>query len=243
MSSSNDDRSLRIFEIVVATLLGLGALGGAWAGYQANQWGSSAIENFGKSSTTATRGAALYNQGVATANRDANLDIHGKELTLQAMVAKAGLDPKNPDPLAELAVTRDTTIAKYLYIRQMSDVGYAALGYPAEFNVADDDKANQMPDEALEKGLEAELDDTYMKQVLAAGEAKFAEADKIFAEGSAFSARSTAFGIVGMMFTVTLFLAGIALVLKSNVKWVFSFIGYGSLIAAGLKLFALPWYG
>src|SRR5436853_354380 len=154
MSSSNDDRTLRIFEIVVATLLGLGALGGAWAGYQANQWGSSAIENFGKSSTTATRGAALYNQGVATANRD------------------------------------------------------------------------------------AELDDTYMKQVLAAGEAKFADADKIFAEGSAFSARSTAFGIVGMMFTVTLFLAGISLVLKSNVKWVFSFIGYGSLIAAGFKLFA-----
>ena len=90
MSDSNGDRSLRIFEIVVATLLGLGALGGAWAGYQANQWGSSAIENFGKSSTTATRGAALYNQGVATANRDANLDIHGKELTLQ--LGKPGLN-------------------------------------------------------------------------------------------------------------------------------------------------------
>jgi hypothetical protein len=242
MSDTNESRTNRIFEMVVAVLLGMGALGGAWAGYQANQWGSSAIENFGKSSTTATRGAALYNQGVATANRDANLDIQGKQLVLNAVVAKAGLDPDKPDPVADLAVLRDMTVAKYLYIKQMSDTGYAALGYPPEFNTEDREKASQMPDEAMEKGLEAELDDAYLAKMLAAGEAKFAEADKIFSEGSAFSARSTAFGIVGMMFTVTLFLAGIGLVLKSNIRWIFSFIGYGSLIAAAFKLFALPWY-
>jgi hypothetical protein len=242
MSESNESRANRIFEIVVAILLGAGALGGAWAGYQANQWGSSAIENFGKSSTIATRGAALYNQGVATANRDANLDIQGKQLVLNAMVGKAGLDPDRPDPVRELEVLRDMTVAKYLYIKQMSDAGYSALGYPAEFNTEDREKASQMPDEAMERGLEQELDDAYMHKVLAAGEAKFVEADKVFGEGSAFSARSTAFGIVGVMFTVTLFLAGISLVLKSNVKWIFSFVGYGSLIAAGLKLFALPWY-
>src|SRR5512134_1161555 len=180
MSDSNDSFQHKIFEILVACLLGMGALGGAWAGYQGNQWGSTALESFGKSATTATRAATLYNQGVAIANRDSSLDIAGKQLVLQAMVAKAGIDPAKPDPLAELAVVRDMTIAKYLYIKQMSDDGYAALGYPAEFNTEDREKASQMPDEAMEQGLEAELDDKYRAKILAPGEAKFQEADKIF---------------------------------------------------------------
>lgn len=232
----------KLFELVVATLLGLGALGGAWAGYQANQWGSTALEAFGKSATTATRASALYNRGVAIANRDQGLDIAGKQLVLQAITAEAARDPRHPDPVAELAIERDLTIARYLYIRQMSPDGYAALGYPAEFRVADQDKAASMPEDALVKGLEAELDAAYQDKVLAAGEAKFAEADTVFAEGQKVSARSTAFGLIGVMFTVTLFLAGMALVLKSPVRWAFSLIGYGSLVAAAVKLFALPWY-
>lgn len=242
MSSSNVSFQDKVFEILVALLLGLGALGGAWSGYQSSQWGSTALEDFGKSATTATRASTLYNRGVAVANRDSALDIQGKQLVLQAMTAKAGIDPAHPDPLQQLAVERDLTIAKYLYVRQMSKEGYDALGYPAEFRVDDDEKAAAIPDEAMEKGLEAELDQKYLDKVLAAGEGKFVEADKVFAEGQSISARSTAFGLVGVMFTVTLFLAGMALVLKSNVRWVFSFIGYGSLIAAAIKLFALPWY-
>lgn len=240
--ASNDSFQDRIFEIVVASLLGLAAFGGAWAGYQSNQWGSTALESFGKSATTATRASTLYNRGVAIANRDSALDIAGKQLVLQAMTGKAAIDPDRPDPIAQLAVERDFTIAKYLYLRQMSSEGYAALGYPSEYRVDDDDKASSMPEAALEQGLEAELDDAYRTTVLHEGESKFAEADRIFAEGQAISARSSAFGLVAVMFTVTLFLAGIALVLKSSVRWVFSFVGYGSLIAAGMKLFSLPWY-
>ena len=144
--------------------------------------------------------------------------------------------------MTAFAVERDMTIAKYLYIRQMSPEGYAALGYPTEFRVADNDKAASMPDATVEAGLEKELGTKYLDAVLGPGEAKFQEADKIFAEGQTISARSTAFGLVGVMFTITLFLAGIALVLKSGLRWVFCTVGYGSLIAASLKLFALPWY-
>ena len=232
----------RVFEIAIATLLGLGALGSAWAGYQGNQWGSTALESFGKSATTATRAAALYNRGVATANRDASLDIQAKQLVLTAMTSRAALDPKTPDPVAQLAVERDLTVAKYLYVRQMSQEGYQALGYPEEFRVADPEKASSIPDDVIEAGLEKELDGKYLDKVLAPGQTKFAEADKIFVEGQQVSARSTAFGLVGVMFTITLFLAGVALVLKSGVRWVFCAVGYGSLIAASLKLFALPWY-
>jgi len=242
MSGSNVSVQDKIFEIIVATLLGLAALGGAWAGYQANQWGASAVDYYGRASTGATRASTLYNRGVAIANRDAALDIQGKQLVLQAMTGKAALDPKRPDPIAELAIERDMTVAKYLYIRQMSPEGYQALGYPAEFRVADDDKASSMPDDVMAAGLEAELGAPYMDAILSAGEHKFAEADKVFAEGQDLSSRSTAFGLVGVMFTVTLFLAGMALVLKSSVRWVFGFVGYGSLIAATIKLCALPWY-
>jgi hypothetical protein len=231
-ASTREPLHARMFEIIVAILLGAGALGGAWAGYQANQWGATAVENFGKSSTTSTRASTLYNRGVAVANRDSNLDIQAKQLVLSAVTTE--------DPVAK---ERDMTVAKYLYVRQMSQEGYQALGYPMEFRVEDDEKASQIPDDVLIKGLDAELDDRYLTRVLGEGEAKFVEADKIFSEGQIVSARSTAFGLVAVMFTVTLFLAGIALTLKSNLRWAFATIGYGSLIAASVKLFGLPWYG
>ena len=232
MSLSSEIRT-NIFELIVAVLLGVGALGGGWAGYQANQWGATATEDYGKAATTATKGSTAFNRGVAIANRDSQLDIQGKQLVLQAMTAK---------PEEELAIERDMTIAKYLYLRQMSDAGYKALKLPAEFRTDDREKATQIPDEAMYEVLEAELTPEYMQEVLTDGNAQFAEADKVFAEGQRVSGVSTKFGLDGMLFTITLFLGGICLVVKSRVKWGFIAVGYVSAIYATIKLFGLPWY-
>ncbi|HEY8143558.1 MAG TPA: hypothetical protein VIG06_12835 [Kofleriaceae bacterium] len=219
------------FEVVVAVLIGLGALGGAWASYQANQWGSTSTEKYGHAATTATKGATLFNLGVSTASRDSQLDIQGKELVLRAVTAKNPLDKE-----------RDLTIAKYLYTRQMSDEAYASLGYPAEFRTEDDDKASSMPEEVLVAGLDRELDEKYLAAMLGGGTQRFGEADKVFQGGQTASGISTRFGINGLFFTITLFLGGVSLVFKSRVRWVFLMLGFLSLALASGYLFTLDWF-
>src|SRR5262245_8933244 len=98
-----------LFELCVAVLLGIGALGGGWAGYQGGQWGSTATENYGKAATLATRASTFYNEGVTVAHRDSALDIQAKQLVLSALTTQ--------DPLIK---ERDLAVAKYLYTQQMT---------------------------------------------------------------------------------------------------------------------------
>ena len=45
-----------------------------------------------------------------------------------------------------------------------------------------------------------------------------------------------------MFFTITLFLGGLALVIKSPLRWTFEIGGYAALGYAAIKLMSLPWY-
>jgi hypothetical protein len=234
----SDEPKTSLFEVFVAILLGLGAVGGGWAAYQASQWGSTATENYGKSSTTATRGATLFNVGLTIGVRDAQLDLKGKELVVHALTTPA------TDTVSR---TRDLLVAKYLYTMQMSPVGYQALGYPPEFypkdhSRAEKDKANGLPDQALIAGLERELEDAYWKTVTANGTQLFDEAKTTFQEGQRVSGVSTKFGQIGMLFTITLFLGGMAMVFKSRMRWGFLGAGYVTLAASAAMLFLQPWY-
>jgi hypothetical protein len=221
-----------LFEVLVAIVLGLGALGGGWAGYQSSQWGGTATEDYGKAATTATRASTLYNHAVAIVDRDLALDIQAKQLVVAAVLAKD-----------ETAKLRDATIAKYLYTQQMTKEAYVALKYPAKYHTKDKTVTEQFSDEELAAGLDNELSDTtYRDQRMKPATDKFAEADKIFEEGQTVSGHSTQFGLVGVFFTITLFLAGMALVIKSHLRWGFLTAGFTTLGFAAIKLFALPWY-
>jgi hypothetical protein len=220
-----------LYEVFVTILLGIGALGGGWAGYQSSQWGGTATENYGKAATMATRASALYNHGVSVATHDEELDLKGKELILTATTAN--------DPVLK---QRDLEVAKYLYTQHMTAEGYLALGYPEKFHSRNKATADGMPDEVLLAGGEIDLDDKYLDKKLAPATEKFAEADKTFAEGQRVSGVSTQFGLDGLFFTVALFLGGIALVIKSHLRMGFLLAGYTSAIYAIIKILALPFY-
>ena len=219
------------FELMVAILLGCGAIGGGWASYQSSQWGGTATEDFGKAATTATRASTLYNEGITIANRDAALDIQAKQLVLSAETTK--------DPLAK---ELNLGVAKYLYTQQMTKEGFVALGLPAEYHTKKDEVAEKLPEDAIVKTIDNQLGESYYAAVLKKGNDKFAEADKIFAEGDQVSSRSTQFGLNGMFFTITLFLGGLALVIKTPVRWGFMTVGYLTMTYGLIKLFGLPWY-
>jgi hypothetical protein len=226
-----EETKTSLFELIAALLLGMGALGGAWSGYQSNQWGGTATADYGKASTIATRGSTLATIGITAVSRDSTLDLQAKQLIVDGTLAK--------DPAVK---QRDLFVAKYLYTQRISEAGYRALGLPPEFRTKDDAKAESLPDEALVAVLNNELDKKYLAHMLADGDAKFAEADKTFKEGEDTSTTSTLFGLAGMFFTVSLFLGGIALVLKSHLRWTFLAAGYAVMIVGAVKMFALPWY-
>ena len=219
------------FELCVAALLGFAAVGGGWSGFQSNQWGSTATEDYGKAATAATRAATVFNLGVAVANRDSAIDLRAKELVVTAMTTED-----------KVAKDRDMNIARYLYTQQLSSQAYGALGLPPEFHTKDKAKAVQLSDEAMEAGVGRDLDDAYVASVLAAGAAKFEEADAIFAEGQKVSGLSTDFGLDGVFFTVALFLGGMSLVIKSRARWGFLGAGYAAFGYALFALVTLPWY-
>ncbi len=226
-----DEPKTTLFEVLVAVLLGVSAVGGGWAGYQSSQWGGTATEDYGKAATTATRASTMYNHAVAIVDRDTSLDIQAKLLIVDAMMAK--------DPELKL---RDNFVAKYLYTQQMTNEGYLQLKYPAAYHSKDPKQYEKFTDEELVANIDNELDDKYRDQAMKPAQAKFEEADKIFEHGQQVSGTSTLFGLDGVFFTITLFLGGMSLVIKSHIKIGFMGAGFLTLAYAIVKLFMLPWY-
>jgi hypothetical protein len=100
-----------------------------------------------------------------------------------------------------------------------------------------------LPNETLLASLSAELDDEYIDSMLENGEKMFQDADKRFAEGRAANDNGDKFDLAGLYFTVALFFAGVGLVFKTGVRWLFFTLGF--LIFAGSSVFMarLPWAG
>jgi hypothetical protein len=218
------------FELCAAILLGLAAVGGAWSTFQGDLWGGQSSEAYGEAATTATKASTAFGLGVTQVAHDLNLDLQAKQLVLEGITTD--------DPLVK---ERQLTVAKYLYTRQMSEEGYKALGYPPEYYTDDDEKASQLPDEALIAGLDRELGDDYILGMLADGLQQFEAADQKFEDGRKANSTGDRFGLDVVLFTVCLFLAGIGLVFKTRVRWAFFGVGCAAFVGAATYLFTIPW--
>ncbi len=212
--------SFDVFELFVALLLGLAALGGAWAGHQSSLWGGTSATAYGEAANQTTVASTLFQLGVSIANRDAAVDIEAKQLVVGMLTAKTEED--------EL---KNRYLATYLYCKQLSEDAYAALGLPPEYYMGDDEMLDAFPVEALVAALDAELGEEYYDVVLADGLQGFEESNAKFEEGRGANVNGDQFGLAVVLFTIALFFGGLALVFKSKVKWLF--------FLAGLVLFGL----
>jgi hypothetical protein len=218
-----------VFELLTAVVLGIAALGGAWAGHQSGLWGGNCQTAYGEAANLTSRGGTTYQLGVMKANRDSLLDLQAKQLILEGMTTED-----------EVTKLKTLGVAKYLYARQMSEEGYEALKLPAEYRTKDDDKLMKMPEKVLEDSLENELEDEFFKKMTAPGQTLFDEADKKFEEGREANQIGDQFGLAVVLFTIALFFGGIALVFKSVVRWGFFGVGFLSLAMAMLFMLSLP---
>jgi hypothetical protein len=230
-NSTDAARTSDAFERAVALLLGLAAVGAAWSGYQASLWGGRSVEAYSEAATMSTKASSEHTRAEMDIAHDFESDVLAKERILEALDAKA-----RPDQI------RLTHFASYLYAVEMSQTGYAALKLPPEYHTAGDlQKHLGIPLDALQTMLDRRLDATYEDTMLARGNTDYAAADRRFEEGRDASTNNDRFELYTVVFTVSLFFSGLALVFKSRTRWYVFAAGTLTLVLGTLCLTRTPW--
>lgn len=232
MSEAIDEKSEPFdkFELFAAILLGLAAIGAALAGYQSNLWGGKSTEAYGEAATRSTKASTQYNLSVVGVAHDLNVDIEAKKLIAEAAYSN--------DPVVK---KRALDLASYLYTTQLDIEAYTALKLPPEFREGDREKRFEIPEETLMGLFDVDLEEDYYAAMLTEGNKAFSDADKRFDEGREANDTGDTFDLIGVIYTVGLFFAGIALVFKSNLRWIMLYLGVAVFVGATIYLFLVPW--
>ena len=232
MSENLDEKSVPFdkFELFAAILLGLAAIGAALAGYQSNLWGGKSTEAYGEAATRSTKASTQYNLSVVGIAHDLNVDIEAKKLIAEAAYSN--------DPAAK---KRALDLASYLYTTQLDSEAYAAFKLPPEYREGDREKRFEIPEETLMGLFDVELEEDYYTAVLADGNKEFADADNRFDEGRKANDTGDTFDLIGVIYTVALFFAGIALIFRTNIRWKFLYLSGAVFVAATVYLLLTPW--
>lgn len=127
--TKDDGKPFDPFELATAVLLGLAAIGAALAGLQSGQWGGRQLEAFSASNALMTKAATQYNEDIVNVNADYAAVAAAKQHILEARDARD-----------EQTRERNLDIASYLYMYQMTEVGYDAMALPKEYYVEDEDE-------------------------------------------------------------------------------------------------------
>ena len=221
------DGSVDRFEVFAAVLLGLAAIFTALSSFQAGLWDGKQAESYGKANTEATAAAAERARATVEMSKDAQIDITAYRLIRE----------DNP--------TSDQ-IASYLYTRQLSDAGYKALGLPPEAKKDpgnDEEKTEALKSDILDKASNKDLvgDENYQKEMLAKANELNAQSEKTFKEGNDANETGDKFELANVIFAVSLFFMGIALVFKTEVRWYVLWAGGFLTVAGFIYTLTLQW--
>jgi hypothetical protein len=222
-TENSTEKPFELFELLAACLMGLGAVGAALAGYQSGLWGGSMTDAYGEAAATTTKAAATYSDELASYIQDSQSSMRAKELVWTAVDSE---DAEQRE--------RNFEMASWIFLSQLSEPAYAALKLPAATKQAYETNGDQVFSESeLKQALELDLDETEVyEQTLFAGSAEQFKQAAAFTE-KARSANSTGdqFALAGLIMTVGLFFAGLALVFKTGIRW--GFLGAGGAVFAG----------
>lgn len=238
MSEESEKQSMvDRFEFFAAFLLGVAAICTALSSFQAGLWDGKQSESYGKANTEATMASAERAKAIVEMSKDAQIEITAYQLI------EEGLNNVTTNPSVS---NSSFEIATYLYTRQISDAGYKALGLPPEAKKddgEDEEKTEALKGDILDKASEVDLvgNDEYQKEMLAKATELNAQSEKTFAEGNSANETGDKFELANVIFAVSLFFMGIALVFRTEIKWYVLYAG-GFLTLAGLiYMLTLQW--
>ena len=219
-SESTTEKPFELFELCAACLMGLGAVGAALAGFQGGLWGGQMTDSYTVASATTTKAASTYSDELASYIQDSQANMRAKELIWVA-------DESEDEELRQ----RNFEMASWVYLSQLSDAGYTALQLPADTKQAYESAGDQVfTAEQLKAALERDIDedDGYEKALFAGSAKQFQEADEHFTAARAANTIGDKFSLAGLIQTVGLFFAGLALVFKTRMRW--GFLGAGAVV-------------
>lgn len=228
MSENSVPRPFDSFELAVAILMGIAAVGTALAGYQSSLWGGQSQDAYGEAATLSAKASAEQSTAMIAIAHDLSVDMQCKRLLLEAIDTR---DPVDQD--------RHFAIASHLYTHQINELAYEHLKLPAEYYMSPG--REPIPDEALLAALDIDLGEDYLAANMAEAGRQFAAADTTLGKARTANDTGDRFGLVTVIFAVALFFAGICLVLKTRIRWVVMGLSAVVAFAAAVYFFVLPW--
>ena len=115
------EKPFEMFELVIAILLGLAAIGAALAGIQSGQWGGKQLEAFAEANAITTNASKSYSEAVSDMNSDYAVVGQAKRLILEGIDANSEADQ-----------IRSYKLASYYLTQQLAPNAYEAMKLPKE---------------------------------------------------------------------------------------------------------------
>ncbi len=113
------EKPFELFELIIACLLGLAAIGAALAGIQSGQWGGKQLEAFAEANAITTNASKSYSEAVSDMNSDYAVVGQAKRLILEGIDAETEADQQ-----------RSYKLASYYLTQQLAEHAYTAMKLP-----------------------------------------------------------------------------------------------------------------
>ncbi len=120
-TTATEEKPFELFELVIACLLGLAAIGAALAGIQSGQWGGKQLEAFAEANSITTKASKSYSEAVSDMNSDYAVIGQAKQKILEGIDANTEADQ-----------LRSYKIASYYLTQQLDQTAYDALKLPKQ---------------------------------------------------------------------------------------------------------------
>jgi hypothetical protein len=233
-----DSEGTNRFELLAAIILGIAGIFTALASFEAGVWNGKMSQAYSAANQLSTAAAAEKARAIVEMSKDASIDIQAKEQLAQV----AG------DPSLKV---RAYSIAEFLYLKQMSEAGYKAMGFTEEekelLKDADSKEALARQRNILEammvKAFNNDLSDneTYRTEMLEQSKEQADESEKTFHEGVEAKETADKFELGDVVFAVSLFFTGISLVFHSRIRWAILSAGAVFLIGGIIYMATIHW--
>lgn len=223
----------KITELVIVILLGATALFTAWASWIGSLHGGNQATNYATSNNLASEGNSEYNAGVQQMNQDMILWNDISSLQIEIIFAQNNKDD------AELA-----KLCNKLYYKLNENVT-ETMAAKIDWDAANN---NDDPQTAILAWLQKEnsmtspfFDESYVDSYFIKANELLAQSQEVLEQGQKDNSHGDAFGLVTVIYSVVLFLLGIAGSFnhKAN-KYAVVIIALVAFIIATIYMFTLP---
>lgn len=224
----------KLTELIIVIMLGVTALLTAWASWIGSLHGGNQATNYATSNNLASEGNSEYNAGVQQMNQDMILWNDISSLQIEIVFAQ---NNNNEAELAKLCIQ--------LFYKMAENVS-ETMAAKIDWNTADNSSSD--PQATILAWLEKEnsmsspfFDENYVNSYFTKANELLAQSQEVLEQGQKDNSNGDAFGLVTVIYSVVLFLLGIAGSFNHKVnKYAVVIIALVAFVIATIYMFTLP---